>query len=145
MPTIKVHLHFVWTTKNRNPLLSKQSIRDQLWQHIRENAKNKNIHILEVGGHCDHCHCLISLNKDQTISKIGQLLKGESSFWINRSGLITDYFEWQDEYYVESTSIDSIPSVINYIQLQEEHHRKYTFEEEVEKFFIEYYKELRAK
>ncbi len=121
-------------------MLSNKSARDQLWQHIMENSKRKNIHILEIGGHHDHCHCLVSLNKDQTISKIVQLLKGESSFWINRSGLITQHFDWQDEYYVESIPYDSISRVVNYIQLQEEHHRKDTFQEEVERFLNEFNK-----
>ena len=109
-----------------------------MWEHIRENAKRKSISLVEVGGHVDHCHSLISLQKDQTISKIVQLLKGESSWWINRSGLLRENFDWQDEYYAESISYKSLPAVINYIQLQEEHHKKHSFEEELEKFLLEF-------
>jgi len=142
MSFIKIYLHFVWATKNRVPYLSSKSIRDDVWDHIHLNSKIKEIHTLYVGGHKDHCHCLVSLSKDQTISKIAQLLKGESSFWINKSGLIKDQFQdlkfdWQDEYYVESVSYSGLSNVINYISHQEEHHLVHSFEEEYEKLMIE--------
>ncbi len=41
MPFIKVYIHFVWSTKNREAFLSSKEIRRKVWQHIRENAKEK--------------------------------------------------------------------------------------------------------
>lgn len=41
MPFIKVYIHFVWSTKNREPYLATSSIRKQLWEHITENAKKR--------------------------------------------------------------------------------------------------------
>lgn len=145
MPFIKVFLHFVWTTKNQNPILVNKNTRERLWQHIRENAVRKNIQILEIGGHINHCHCLISLNKDQAICQVVQLLKGESSYWMNKSGLISQHFEWQEDYYVEAIPSEAIPNVINYIQLQEEHHRNQTFQEEVKQFLVEYHRYVHFK
>ncbi|MHB1180000.1 MAG: IS200/IS605 family transposase, partial [Daejeonella sp.] len=59
-------------------------------------------------GYADHCHCVISLEVDQTIQKLVQLIKGESSFWINnKSGFEFPpgkRFEWQDEYFAVSVS-----------------------------------------
>jgi hypothetical protein len=43
-------------------------------------------------------HCLISLGIEQTIEKVIQLIKGESSHWINKTGLCKTKFGWQDEY-----------------------------------------------
>ena len=80
MPFIKVYIHFVWSTKNREPFLITPKIRKTLWQHIKENAKEKGIFIDFINGYCDHCHCLVSLGVDQNIQKIMQLIKGESSF-----------------------------------------------------------------
>ncbi len=68
----------VWSTKNRTPLLS-DNIRNKMLKHIRENARNKNIFIDFLNGYTNHVHCLISLNNDLSISKIAQLIKGESS------------------------------------------------------------------
>ena len=84
MPWVKIWIHFVWSTKNREPFLNDE-IRQKVFQHIRENAREKGIHIDFINGYVQHVHCLISLGTDQTIEKIMQLIKGESSFWINKN------------------------------------------------------------
>ncbi len=86
MSFIKVYVHYVWSTKNRVPLLV-DNIRFEIFKHIRENARNKNIFIDFLNGYKDHAHCLISLNDDLSIGKIAQLIKGESSHWINKNKL----------------------------------------------------------
>ena len=79
-------IHLVWATKKREPLLDK-TLRLKLFSHIRENALAKNIHIDFINGYIDHIHLLVSLNADQTIANIVQLIKGESSYWINKNKL----------------------------------------------------------
>lgn len=81
---------------------------------------------------------MISLGKDQTISKISQLIKGESSKWINDNKLTKTKFFWQDDYWAVSVSESHIESVKEYIQNQEEHHRTKSFTEEVEEFMKKY-------
>jgi putative transposase len=71
---IKVYVHFVWSTKNRVQTLNTPELRQNVWQHIRENAKKKDLFIDFVNGHAEHCHCLVSLGVDQTISKVMQLI-----------------------------------------------------------------------
>ena len=132
MPFVKVYIHFVWSTKNRMPLLETKEIRDKVWFHVRENAIKKGIFIDFVNGHSQHCHCLVSLGIDQNISKIMQLIKGESSFWINKAGITKDKFEWQDEYYGVSVSESMIEKVRNYIKNQEIHHRSKSYEDEID-------------
>jgi len=129
MPFVKVYIHFVWSTKNRAPLLDSPELRRQVWQHIMDNAKEKGIFIDFINGYHDHCHCLISLGVDQTIQKVMQLIKGESSFWINKQKLTQQKFEWQDEYFAVSVSESMVDRVREYIRHQEGHHLKMTFEE----------------
>ncbi|MDN3672205.1 IS200/IS605 family transposase [Flavobacterium branchiarum] len=138
MPFIKVYIHFVWSTKNRFPYLNSVELREKVWRHIKENAKEKGIYIDYVNGYSDHCHCLISLGVDQNIQKIIQLIKGESSFWINKNKLTKEKFEWQDEYFAVSVSESIIDKVRNYIKNQEAHHSKKTFQEEYDEFFLRY-------
>jgi REP element-mobilizing transposase RayT len=117
-----------------------------MWRHIKENAVEKGIFIVFVNGYSDHCHCLVSLGSDQTIQKVMQLIKGESSFWINKSNLISEKFEWQDEYFAVSVSESMIDRVRGYIEKQEEHHQKKTFQQEydelIEKYGFEKLKDL---
>jgi len=135
MPWVKVWLHFVWSTKDRHPYL-KEEIRNRVLDHMRLNARDKGIHIDFINGYVEHIHCLISLGTDQTIEKLMQLIKGESSFWINKNKLTKTRFGWQDEYFVASVSESNLERVRKYIAKQEEHHRKVPFEQEFEDLLL---------
>ena len=137
MPYIRVWIHAVWSTKNREPYLQK-AVRPIVFTHIAENAKLKGIYLDCVNGHTDHAHCLISLGGSQTIAKTIQLIKGESSLWINKSNLIKESFEWQDEYFAVLVSESQINAVRKYIDNQEAHHQKITFEQEYQEFISKY-------
>ncbi|WP_348824443.1 IS200/IS605 family transposase [Flavobacterium aestuarii] len=138
MPFVKVYIHCVWSTKNRIPYLNSIELRQKVWNHIRENAIQKGIFIDFINGYSDHCHCLISLGVDQNIQKVMQLIKGESSFWINKNELIKEKFQWQDEYFAVSVSESVIDKVRTYIKNQEEHHKRKTFQEEYDEFILKF-------
>jgi putative transposase len=138
MPYIKVYIHLVWSTKNRVQFLDSKDLRLLVWTHIRENARQKGIFIDSINGYSEHCHCLISLGANQTLQKVMQMIKGESSFWINKQKLIKQKFEWQEDYYAISVSKSMIDKTRNYIKNQEEHHGKKSFLEEHEKLIIKY-------
>jgi putative transposase len=139
MPFIKVYIHFVWSTKNRVPYLKTLQMRKAMWKHIKENAEKKGIFVDYVNGYNDHC--LVSLGSEQTISKVMQLIKGESAFWFNNQKLILENFQWQNEYFAVSVSESVIEKVRNYIKNQEAHHNKKSFHDEyaemIEKFGFE--------
>lgn len=137
MPFIKFWVHLVWSTKHRQPLLTK-NIRQNVFTHIRNNGLEKGIQIDFVNGYTDHVHCLISLTTEQTISKVVQLIKGESAFWINKHNLCATKFEWQTNYFAASVSHSGIDAVREYIKKQEEHHKIKTFAEEYEAFMNKY-------
>ena len=129
----KLWVHIVWTTKNRKPLLQKE-LRPVIFNHIRENATRKGIYIDSINGHLEHVHCLISMESGQNIEEILRLLKGESSFWINKNKILPCKLEWQDEYFAVSVSESAVDRVRRYIKNQEEHHRKKSFTEEYQEF-----------
>ena len=137
MPFVKIWIHAVWTTKSRKKFLDKE-IRPAIFEHIHQNALKKEILIDCVNGYIEHVHCLFRLKNDQTISNVMQLMKGESSFWINRQELIKCKFEWQDEYFAVSVSESQVNTVRSYIQGQETHHCKKTFQQEYDTFIEKY-------
>lgn len=143
MSYINVYIHFVWSTKKRNPFLATKEMRQEVWKHIFEKGREKGIFIDHVNGHSDHCHCLVSLGADQTIQKIVQLIKGESSYWINRHPNFKELlkgqkFEWQNQYFAVSVSESSIQNVRNYIQRQEFHHSKKSYKDEFDELIAKY-------
>ncbi len=91
-----------------------------------------------VNGGFDHIHLLVSINPTQNTSNVVNLIKGESSNWINKNDFIRTKFAWQEGFGVFSVSPKDIELVRNYIKNQEDHHRKMTFKEEVNKFLKTY-------
>lgn len=138
MSWVRVYIHIVFTTKNRVPFLNSVELRKQVFQHIKQNALDKDIWLDCVNGYSEHAHCLISLKRDQTISKVVQLIKGESSFWINKNKLTENYFMWQDDYWAVGVSESQVERVRRYIHNQEIHHAKKSFTTEINEFIEKY-------
>lgn len=44
MPFIKIWIHAVWSTYNREPFLNEE-VRPKVFEHIKENAKSKGIYL----------------------------------------------------------------------------------------------------
>ena len=137
MSYVRVSIHAVWGTKNRQPVLTKD-VRAGIIEHIRANAREKGIHILAINGYTQHLHCLFHLNADRSIAKTMQLIKGESAHWINENRIVPGRFEWANEYFALSVSESVVEIVRRYIDNQEEHHRKESFAEEVSQFAREF-------
>jgi len=113
-------------------------VREKVRQHIIDNCIKKDILLKEINGYDEHLHCLISLGKEQSISKVSQLIKGESSFWINKNNICKGNFMWQDDYFAVSVSESQVSKVVRYIKNQEKHHSKKTFSDEVDVFIDKY-------
>jgi REP element-mobilizing transposase RayT len=107
-------------------------------KHFRENAVEKNIILDYINAHEDHVHALINLGKQQNLSTVMQYLKGESSFWINNQKILPCHFAWQDYYFAVSVSHSHVDRIREYIKNQDEHHKKISWEEEVELFLKRY-------
>ena len=69
-----------------------------------------------------------------TISDTAHLIKGESSFWINKQGLTNMKFSWQKDYFAVSVSDTGVPFVRKYIANQEIHHQKKSFQNEYDEY-----------
>ena len=137
MSFVKIWIHLVIGTKNRTCFLNKD-MRDKVIIHILDSSKEKDIHIDSINGYHDHLHCLISAGSEQSIAKIVNLIKGESSYWINKNNLSKPKFEWAHEYFAVSVSESMVDTVRKYIQNQESHHKVKTFTEEYEEFMQKY-------
>jgi len=137
MPFVKIWIHLIFTTKNRTNIIS-NNIKKKLIEHIYENAKHKGIYIDKINGTENHLHILLSLDNDMSISKATQLIKGESSYWINKNKLCSFKFDWQDEYIALSVSESVVPKVRKYIEIQEKHHKNKSFAEEYNAFIAKY-------
>jgi len=138
MSWTEIYIHLVFSTKDHIPYLYSESLRKTVFSHIHQNSKLKDIRMDCVNGFTDHAHCLLSLGREQTLSKVAQLIKGESSYWINKNSFIREKFIWQDDYWAVSVSRSHLQNVRTYIYRQEQHHYKKTFKAELEELFNKY-------
>jgi putative transposase len=133
MSYVNILVHVVWSTKYRNPILINPG-RKILLQHIFENGKTKEVYIDFIGGYLDHVHCLVMLGRTQSISNVVQLVKGESSHWANKNRIFAQRLEWAEDYYAGSINPSAREQLRTYIQNQEDHHSKITYNEELKEF-----------
>ena len=138
MSWVRIWVHLVFSTKNRNPVLFSEEKRRLVFQLIKQNADEKKLGLDCVNGYKEHAHCLISLNKEISISKIAQLIKGESAHWVNENNLLEEKLVWQDDYWAVSVSESHLQSVREYINKQEEHHKSKSFNDEIDEFEKKY-------
>ena len=83
-----------------------------------------------IGGVEDHVHILCKLAKTRSISSAIENVKKKSSKWIKIKGVEYKGFYWQNGYGVFSIGKSQVNTLKEYIQNQEEHHRKKSFKEE---------------
>jgi len=65
-------------------------------------------------------------------------IKRNSSRWVKTKGQKYQKFFWQNGYGVFSVGKSQLPTVIKYVEGQEEHHRRKSFQEEYRKFLLKY-------
>jgi len=130
-------LHVTWATLNRDPLLSHDAAA-QASQYLSRYAMEKKIPMRINFVNADHVHVLIDLPVTRPIEEAIQLLKGSSSHWINERNLVHGKFAWQRGYGAFSVSHSAVADVTAYIAGQEEHHRKRSFDEELQRFVEKY-------
>jgi len=133
----KLLVHLVTSTKDRRPLLT-PTICPELYAYIAAIIKACDCHAVKIGGVGDHIHILLALSKNYAVSKIVEEFKKSSSKWIKTKGTEFADFGWQNGYGAFSISQSHCNDVVRYIEMQDEHHRKMTFQEEYREFLQKY-------
>ena len=137
----QIYLQFVFAVQDRFSLI-RDDWKDELYKYITGIIQNNNHKLLAINGTSNHLHIFIGYKPNQLIPELLQDIKGHSSKWINKRGFAGGKFRWQAGYGAFSYSQSQIDSVIKYINNQEIHHKKKTFNEEylelLQLFKIEY-------
>lgn len=117
----QLHYHFVWTTKNRESLIT-STLEKRLYPFLTKKTAELGAEVLALGGTEDHVHLLVRLAPKQAPAKFIKDLKGSSShFLTHESGLGVD-FKWQAGYGIFSVGSKEVPFIEDYIRKQKEHH-----------------------
>ncbi len=132
-----VVIHVVFSTKERQPFLD-TAIRPELHGYLATVARNAGCEAYRVGGVTDHVHLAIRLSRTLTIADLIEQLKTSSSKWLKTQSTALEYFSWQRGYGCFSVGPTDLDALVAYIDNQEEHHRKRTFQEEFRMFLQKY-------
>ena len=122
-------LHIVFSTKARTKLIT-PDLADRLYPYLGGIARKHNCRLLAVGGMPDHVHLLLSIAATLQLSKVVQLLKGNSSKWIRETFPEHHRFEWQRGYGAFSIGVGDFDRTVQYIHNQPRHHQNRSFEDE---------------
>jgi REP-associated tyrosine transposase len=126
----KVLIHVVFSTKHRTPWLKNREIRKELHRYMMGTLQAMECSPSALDGVEDHVHFLCQLSRKIAIMDLIEEVKTSSSKWIKTKGASYADFHWQARYGAFSVSESLRSKVIHYIQTQEEHHKRLTFQEE---------------
>jgi len=116
-------IHCIFSTKDRKPLISSDRM-DGIYAYLGGVARGEGFTLVAAGGTANHLHLLFILPATYSLATAVQKLKGSSSRWMGKG------FSWQEGYGAFSVSPSQVQVVRKYIQNQEQHHRKRSFEDE---------------
>ncbi len=130
-------VHIIFSTKERRPFII-ESVRPKLHAYLAGVVRASGSECYRVGGIDDHVHLAVRLKSTATVSGIIEELKTTSSKWIKPLAPGLETFAWQSGYGAFSVSPRYLKELVTYIDSQEEHHRRVTFQDEFRKFLQEY-------
>jgi len=133
----KLYVHIVFHIKRNSPVIRYRD-KQRLYAYIGSVIKSNESIPIVINGVENHIHILCVLSKNIALSKLVEEIKRHSSRWIK--GIDTHYaqFAWQGGYGCFSVSSSLHDTTKRYIENQEKHHKKMTFQDEYIAFLKEY-------
>ena len=133
----KILIHLIYSTKNRERIIH-DDIRDELHRYTAGILKELESPAILINSVEDHVHILYLHSKNLPATEIVEEVKKGSSKWIKTKGPNYAGFHWQAGYGVFSVSQSGVTEVVKYIQSQNAHHQRKTFQEEYREFLNHY-------
>jgi putative transposase len=121
--------HVIFSTRDRRPLIDAE-MKPRLLGYMNGIVDESGGKVLSLNAMADHLHMLWELPPTLALSDSMRVLKTNSSRWVHETWGSQKPFAWQTGYGAFSVSRSNVSAVANYIEEQESHHRKRTFQEE---------------
>ncbi len=126
----QVWLHIVFSTKERRAFLQNPELRDEMFRMLSHHVEQAGCFPKLSGGWIDHVHVVCGLARTVTIAQLVEHLKTETSKWAKKPPHGVSGFTWQAGYGAVSVSQSNLTQVLRYVEQQEKHHRKKTYQDE---------------
>lgn len=125
----QLHVHCVFAVKYREALIQPEW-EETLHKYITAIVQNNGHKLIAINSVPDHLHMFVGLNPKQSVSEMMQLVKGDSSEFVNRKNFTKKKFFWQGGYGAFTHNHSQIDNVVKYIINQKIHHQKKMFIDE---------------
>jgi REP element-mobilizing transposase RayT len=125
----KIIVHIAFSTKNRRPMIL-PDLRERMAAYLVGILKQVDSPSIETNCVADHVHVLCRLSRTRTLADVIEEVKTGSSKWAKTQGPELRDFYWQAGYGAFSVSQSNVDDVREYIRRQEEHHRRFAFQDE---------------
>ncbi len=137
----QIYIQIVFAVQGRQNLISPEH-NDELQKYMTGIVRAQGQKLIAINNMPDHFHLLIGQKPNIALSDLVGDIKSGSTNFINRQRWIRGRFEWQEGFGAFSYSHSQLSSVIRYIQNQQKHHRRRSFQEEylrlLDKFDVPY-------
>jgi REP element-mobilizing transposase RayT len=133
----KTIFHIVFSTKDRHAWLD-AVIRPRMHAYLASVCRDCDCEAYRVGGVADHIHMAARLARTISQAELLEKIKKTSSAWIKSQSTEYGSFYWQVGYGCFSVGWSQLDELIHYIENQEQHHRKQTFQEEYRNLLQKY-------
>lgn len=125
MPYWQLFYHLIWTTKNRQPLLTPE-IEPVIYGFLRSKAVGLEATVFALNGVADHVHMVVSVPPKVALATFIGQVKGVASARFNQSRQCSEPFYWQEEYGAFSFDGKRLPNYVAYVNNQKQHHQAST-------------------
>jgi REP element-mobilizing transposase RayT len=118
----RLYLHFVWTTRDREPLIDGK-VAEFLQRFLKGVARQERAEVIECGLVRTHVHVLAQLHSTTSIPRLLQRWKGGSATLAGKEGVTRPLgLRWAKWYSMTSVSPRQLDSVATYVRNQPLHH-----------------------
>jgi len=121
--------HLTFHTKN-NEKVFQHFGNEELYKYIWGVLKNKNCKLYRINGTENHIHIACDLHPSVALANLIKDIKVASSVWIKAQKLYPRFSGWAEGYGAFTFSLKEKDAIIKYVMNQQEHHKKFDFQEE---------------
>ncbi len=122
MPYWQLFYHLVWSTKDREPLLT-PDVELVVHGYLRSKAIGLGAALFALNGISDHVHMVAAIPPAIAVARFVGQVKGVSAARYNKGGFAKVVY-WQEEYGAFSFDGKRLPNFVAYVERQKEHHAR---------------------
>ncbi|NDV60421.1 transposase [Bacteroides sp. 519] len=135
--TERTILHVVWSTRDWEPHLRNETVRNKLFTFLQSRDSLYGVNIEQINGGHEHVHCLFLNTTNEDAKKIIRTMRKDANIWLKEKGY--PECKWDNDFLVLPVTDDDLNDVSLYIKDQTSYHEQYSFAHEYDLLLSSYW------